>query len=858
MIPTSLKLHNFMSYGENIKPLDFSIIELACLAGENGVGKSSIFEAIAWALWGKSRAKSDDDLIKHGQQEMWVDLEFEIEKDYFRILRKRSKKGRGQSQLFFMKRQNHQDRAPEWISISGSTKAETQEEIIKALRMTYETFVNSAFLRQGRADEFTIKSPVERKKILSEILNLYYYDQISEKAKENSRNLAIDKESTSKQLEYLENEIKDKNILDADAKAIKRKLDRLSQNINIHENEVKNLQQEKENHDRLENEASSLDEKIAVFLKELGKITQEISERRDKNNIDKKILDKQKDINEKFIELKRLQKENENLNKLLNKRIILIERKSEIEKNIYSQKLKKQNEKNEVEARIKTICEGMENKKKFEDELKIIEQKIGMVNKAEKENKKIENYLQRLKEGLTDNKYSLKHIEILIEDINTSTKKLNSASGHKCPLCKQGLTDEHKINVLNDYKNRKNMRVKEGRDIKLEISKFNSKISGMLKKLETTRKVIGNKSIYEAEKINIIRNIQEINKSLTKKEYLIKQFKDIKDKLNTGTFAYIDYKELESINDKLEKSDYNEIKHKGIRDKIDKLAKYEGMKLKLDNVRQKIKQEEEYIKKLAADALEKEKTIKIYKKEREKIVLDDKLREELNNKIEIKSGALQKYREEINSIQGNFGAISEKIERVKNLEKELRERKENLKKYIREKSIYDELARAFGKNGIQAMIIEAVIPEIEDDANKYLSKMTNGRMRLKFITQREKKTDGDLIDTLDILIEDGEGIRNYEMFSGGEAYRINFSIRMALSKLLANRSGTKLQFLVIDEGFGTQDEIGRDNLIEAINSISADFKKILVITHIQELKNAFPIRIEVTKNENGSNYNVMG
>ena len=75
---------------------------------------------------------------------------------------------------------------------------------------------------------------------------------------------------------------------------------------------------------------------------------------------------------------------------------------------------------------------------------------------------------------------------------------------------------------------------------------------------------------------------------------------------------------------------------------------------------------------------------------------------------------------------------------------------------------------------------------------------------------------------------------------------------MALSKLLAGRAGASLQTLVIDEGFGTQDAQGRERLIEAITSIQDDFEMILAITHIQELKDAFPVHIEVTKTPEGS------
>ena len=109
---------------------------------------------------------------------------------------------------------------------------------------------------------------------------------------------------------------------------------------------------------------------------------------------------------------------------------------------------------------------------------------------------------------------------------------------------------------------------------------------------------------------------------------------------------------------------------------------------------------------------------------------------------------------------------------------------------------------------------------------------------------------------MDIVIGDELGTRNYEMFSGGEAFRINFAVRIALSRLLARRAGAPLPTLIIDEGFGTQDNTGMEKLKEAINSIQGDFEKILVITHMDELKDAFPTRIDVTKTAAGSTISV--
>jgi exonuclease SbcC len=172
-------------------------------------------------------------------------------------------------------------------------------------------------------------------------------------------------------------------------------------------------------------------------------------------------------------------------------------------------------------------------------------------------------------------------------------------------------------------------------------------------------------------------------------------------------------------------------------------------------------------------------------------------------------------------------------------------------KLIAKKELFDELTQSFGKKGVQAMLIETAIPEIEREANQLLARMTDNQMHLTFETQRDTKK-GDVSETLDIKIADGLGTRGYDAFSGGEAFRLNFAIRVALAKLLAKRAGARLETLVIDEGFGTQDTRGRERLVEAITSVQGEFKKILVVTHIQELKELFPVQIEITKTPRGS------
>ncbi len=218
---------------------------------------------------------------------------------------------------------------------------------------------------------------------------------------------------------------------------------------------------------------------------------------------------------------------------------------------------------------------------------------------------------------------------------------------------------------------------------------------------------------------------------------------------------------------------------------------------------------------------------------------------------EAAAGALQVKRRELSVAERDLGEKRALLQRAEESAAELLERCAARDTLLGRKGVFDELTQAFGKKGVQALLIETAIPEIEREANNLLGRMTDNQMHLTFETQRDTKK-GDVSETLEIKIADGLGTRDYDAFSGGEAFRLNFAIRVALAKLLARRAGARLETLVIDEGFGSQDTRGRERLVEAITSVQTDFKHILVITHIQDLKELFPVQIEITKTPLGS------
>lgn len=233
------------------------------------------------------------------------------------------------------------------------------------------------------------------------------------------------------------------------------------------------------------------------------------------------------------------------------------------------------------------------------------------------------------------------------------------------------------------------------------------------------------------------------------------------------------------------------------------------------------------------------------------------LEEEIaRTELELKKAALteeavEKVRLESRLADERVGAARQRIAALEAFKSQSQKLSSERQQEAETLGLYEDLRDAFGKRGVPAMIIETVVPELERNANELLARMTDGRLHVRIETQREIKT-GEVREALDIIISDELGSRPYELYSGGEAFRIDFAIRIALSRLLARRAGAQLRSLFIDEGFGTQDANGREHMVEAINSIQDDFDRIMVITHIEELKEAFPARIEVRKSPEGS------
>ena len=248
---------------------------------------------------------------------------------------------------------------------------------------------------------------------------------------------------------------------------------------------------------------------------------------------------------------------------------------------------------------------------------------------------------------------------------------------------------------------------------------------------------------------------------------------------------------------------------------------------------------------------------KISSDEKNLIELEKELEE--NNKADIKEledkkfndGDIKRKISEIRDNQQNYSnkisVLKDRLKMIAEAEDSVNELKDEQHNLELEKTDYESLVTAFGKSGIQSLIIENTLPDIENEINDILDKLTSGKISISFITQKQAKTKKTAIDTLDIIVHDNGIDRKYESFSGGEKFRIDFSCHVGISKFLTKRADATIDMFILDEGLASQDINARTIFVDSIKMLSDKFKKILIITHIDTIKEAFDNKMFVTK-----------
>ncbi|MBT3344581.1 MAG: SMC family ATPase [Gemmatimonadetes bacterium] len=312
----------------------------------------------------------------------------------------------------------------------------------------------------------------------------------------------------------------------------------------------------------------------------------------------------------------------------------------------------------------------------------------------------------------------------------------------------------------------------------------------------------------------------------------------------------------DNLSQQIQALDVNEDRHRQL---VQRVRQLEEAPLQLERLRAARVRREQDATQLSALLQERDRQVERQREVVERQAERSALLNELAGVEEVCAQAtteVETHRRDRDAMLERRGALQTRADHLTSLAAQAEVDRQQRQQLQSKAWLHQQLVEAFGKDGIQALIIEHAIPEIEEEANAILRRLTDNRIQITIESIRDLKGGGSR-ETLDVKIADEIGERGYDLYSGGEAFRTDFALRLALSKVLARRSGTQLRTLIIDEGFGTQDRAGLEQLKESIHSICADFDKVIVVTHLEELKNAFPVQIEVTKHaDRGSRFEI--
>lgn len=844
MIPVKIELYNFLAY-RNPEPLDLTGLHIACLAGTNGAGKSSLLDAITWALWGKARTHSDNELIHGDEIEMQVKMHFLLEGSLYRVTRYRSRKGSGNS-LLSLEIQDGDD----WRSLNESTIRATQARITGLLRLDHQTFINSAFLMQGRADEFTKKTPAERKAILGEILGLDIWGAYEERVKQHLRDIEDRRIQTESQIREIDIELAGEVEYQRELIDAQRALDVLQEQVHEAEIQYHALSDARREREAISVRLDDFRERIIQGQTELERIELEREQLSERLILQKDILASQTEIENGYVIWQTARQQERDLNTRLLEQSSLLQSQSSLREGIaIARSVLLGDQKNLIQRKA-----DLEREIKGEGEQETTREaqaKLEALEAREVQRDDLREQLAALREEQAELSANTHNLQREKESIVLQLEQIAAAKEPICPLCGQTLSEEHQSELFEKLERQKEEKEMEWHTTSQRIEVIKSEMVSLTKEIKVVEGELRNLPPLRDHLARLTERSERAQQALHDLDAVRVDLTNLETRLSAEDYAHDEQAQLADLQAELAALGYDEEAHHTAHQTVEEYGVFEAQKAALDRAQEDVPEIESAIAGLneRADAWKQrldENQASLKELEADVEGLEQRLVgfEQLEQK-------LADLHDQEGRARYNVGVAEQKInalEQQRYRRQELIGRQEQM---AYEKSLYEDLRLSFGKDGIPAMIIEAAIPEIEEGANQILSRMTDGRMTVRFDTQRQKVTGG-IRETLDIKISDELGTRDYATFSGGEAFRVDFAVRLALSRLLARRAGAQLRTLILDEGFGTQDAQGRERLVQAINIIQDDFDLILVITHIDELKEAFPARIEVTKTPAGS------
>ncbi len=897
-----LKFTNTLSYGKD-NVIDFRKYDQNKIIGivaPNHYGKSAVLDIILFCLFDKFSRGDRRDILNKNEKTMYCSLLLSIGSHKYLIERlgQRSKNGltvKIDVNFFRIIEDNGKEKKEK---LNGIDKNETNKKITELIG-DYGDYLTTCFcLQQGKSSNFIDMTQQQKKEYLNDILKLNVF--------EDCYNLAKDKlKKLSGQLKILEQQINGKSLND-----IKKNIKNLTTEITRLELQNKNIIQALG--EELEYILSSLSQTTLVKYNELAiydlstenKISEQITKIKNKlsNDTDININDIKKELDETKIKIQKIeldiQEQHEYLAKsnLLENKDLLLKKLVGIPKNMENINIDTiQKEIYDANARLDIIDNFINNNenKNLTDKLKRIDELKGLITKLKKSLKIIdvdsEKKLTILKEKLVKNENLLfmtaDNSEKLFDKLdNTQKEKLLQKQKMKQTFdehikdtikilekYQQGICEENdkiindilqinhqmhkefqlwndRVNkLLNDNKNNVDIQeiINESKKLKKEIHDASNNVIA-----------IYDNSIIQDKISSAEKELQELSEfSGTKKEIdnLILEKKILKEKIKMSHIKISEYEEYQNhqiSNKKIQKEidnlqiliDENNVKNK---QSTTKLKELKNIANNLSDTVNKHKESSKERKLLSSHVklLEEYKIIYInWYQKNEQLKKWTKIKKEFDNDIENTKREIEKKKTEL-------------VMHKKDIEQYLDFRKDFDEKSS-ETNLYQLYVQVMNYNGLPYEILKTYLPLIEADVNQILHSMVNFNIEFMFydeeqIEEQKKKQLKTNMGCINVNIcYQNMKPYNVQLASGFEKFIIGLAIRMTLCQISLT---AKPNFLIIDEGWSCLDSENLGNIGTIMNYIKTQYEHVIVISHLEELKNQADYVINIEK-KNGHSH----
>ena len=913
MRPTKLVMQAFGPYADkttvDLEKLGESGLYL--ITGDTGAGKTTIFDAITFALYGEASGNNRESKqfrSKYAKDDTKTEVElfFIYRGEEYYIKRtpeyeKVTKKGIGKenptAELHF----------PSGRVVAGVSKV--TDAIVDIIGLNKEQFTQIAMIAQGDFYKLILAKTNDRKEILQKIFKTQNYEKLQEYLSNNLKEVkqeydellrSVDQDinnivytdddvystylndvknseektkltsSISLLGKIIEKDEKEHNELVTKKEKVNLELNNMLVSLKLYENLEKTKKELDDNKGKLEeyenqlvilqtklNDCENENKEVDILKKEIALISSELPKYKD-------LDDKKKTYEELIVKVKEQKEELEKLNGD-------IQNKGESIK-----KLKEENTfLEDAEKQLIKTESGINELKKKEKVFEDIWKSLSELERLHRNLRDKQNEYQKLSNESKEKNDIYSKLYNLYLDEQAGILASTLEDGMPCPVC--GSIHHPNKAIINENAPTKeeldtSKEEFEKADLKRkEASEECAQLQGKLQEKEknTRSYLLDNFDVYELySDTQIIKSEEEFTKNELKKLQTKKEDLEKKVDRKKELVPLIPEKEKELENDKNKCAEIkeniakNEASCTSIKKQIDEIKnelKYTNEKEANKAISDKEKRQNELetkYKSAKKGVEDKEKDILELKT---KINEQNKMLKETKN-IDIESLKEKKNScdEEIKEIDSRIKNLFSRIQNNKKLEESIVDKYNKIipieKKYQMISSLSDTAngkLKDKSKVELETFILMTYFDRIIDRANIRLMIMSGGQYEF---TRRDKATNRKADQALDLdIIDHNNGTRRpASTLSGGETFKASLSLALGLSdEIQAMSGGIKLDTMFVDEGFGSLDENSLNQAMQALSSLVESNRLVGIISHVDELKRRIDKQIIVTKDETG-------